>query len=68
MNLQPSEAEVGLDIRVPPSADPQALERRIAEEWAPSSRNLTYEVVFLAHLTCWLLLFCLVVLLTHERC
>ncbi|KAF3331139.1 aminoacylase-1-like protein [Carex littledalei] len=43
MNLQPSEAEVGLDIRVPPSADPEALERRIAEEWAPSSRNLTYE-------------------------
>ncbi|KAJ4747413.1 Aminoacylase [Rhynchospora pubera] len=43
MNLQPSEAEVGLDIRVPPSADPEALERRLAEEWAPSSRNLTYE-------------------------
>jgi aminoacylase len=47
MNLQPSEAEVGLDIRVPPNADPEALERHIAEEWAPSSRNLTYEVFFL---------------------
>lgn len=44
MNLQPSEAEVGLDVRVPPNADPQALEKRIAEEWAPSSRNMTYEV------------------------
>ncbi|KAG6476264.1 aminoacylase-1-like [Zingiber officinale] len=43
MNLQPSEAEVGLDVRVPPNADPQALEKRIAEEWAPSSRNMTYE-------------------------
>lgn len=43
MNLQPSEAEVGLDIRVPPNADPEALERRIVEEWAPSSRNLTCE-------------------------
>ncbi|KAI0519599.1 hypothetical protein KFK09_007050 [Dendrobium nobile] len=43
MNVQPSEAEAGFDIRVPPNADPQALERRIAEEWAPSSRNLTFE-------------------------
>ncbi|XP_008787044.2 aminoacylase-1 isoform X2 [Phoenix dactylifera] len=43
MNLQPSEAEVGLDIRVPPNADTEALERRIAEEWAPSSRNMTFE-------------------------
>ncbi|CAL9107084.1 unnamed protein product [Musa acuminata var. zebrina] len=43
MNLQPSEAEVGLDIRVPPNTDPKALEKRIAEEWAPSSRNMTYE-------------------------
>ncbi|XP_072993828.1 uncharacterized protein [Typha latifolia] len=43
MNLQPSEAEVGLDVRVPPNVDPEALERRIAEEWAPSIRNLTYE-------------------------
>jgi len=34
MNLQPSEAEVGLDIRVPPTADPESLEKRIVEEWA----------------------------------
>ncbi|XP_031490556.1 uncharacterized protein LOC116257722 isoform X2 [Nymphaea colorata] len=43
MNLQPSEAEAGFDIRVPPTADPEDLERRIAEEWAPSSRNMTFE-------------------------
>lgn len=45
MNLQPSEAEAGFDVRVPPIADPEALERRIAEEWAPISRNMTYEVL-----------------------
>ncbi|OAY54722.1 aminoacylase-1 isoform X2 [Manihot esculenta] len=43
MNLQPSEAEAGFDIRIPPTADPEALERRIAEEWAPVSRNMTYQ-------------------------
>ncbi|KAF3435806.1 hypothetical protein FNV43_RR22898 [Rhamnella rubrinervis] len=42
MNLQPSEAEAGFDIRVPPNGDPEALERRIAEEWAPTSRNMTF--------------------------
>lgn len=45
MNLQPSEAEAGFDIRIPPTADPDALERRIAEEWAPASRNMTFEVI-----------------------
>ncbi|XP_057500590.1 uncharacterized protein LOC130784649 isoform X1 [Actinidia eriantha] len=44
MNLQPSEAEAGFDIRVPPTTDPAYLERRIAEEWAPASRNMTYEL------------------------
>ncbi|XP_021753262.1 aminoacylase-1-like [Chenopodium quinoa] len=43
MNLQPSEAEAGIDIRVPPTADQKSLERRIAEEWAPASRNMTFE-------------------------
>ncbi|KNA12601.1 hypothetical protein SOVF_124420 [Spinacia oleracea] len=43
MNLQPSEAEAGIDIRVPPTVDQDAFERRIAEEWAPASRNMTYE-------------------------
>ncbi|WVZ92211.1 hypothetical protein U9M48_038294 [Paspalum notatum var. saurae] len=44
MNLQPSEAEIGLDIRIPPSAHVEALERRLVEEWAPPSRNLTFEL------------------------
>ncbi|XP_041990883.1 aminoacylase-1-like isoform X1 [Salvia splendens] len=44
MNLQPSEASAGFDIRVPPTADEAALERRILEEWAPASRNLTFEL------------------------
>ncbi|KAF7101055.1 hypothetical protein CFC21_102455, partial [Triticum aestivum] len=43
MNLQPSEAEVGIDIRIPPSVHTEALEKRLAEEWAPSSRNMTFE-------------------------
>ncbi|KAI4367333.1 hypothetical protein MLD38_023082 [Melastoma candidum] len=43
MNLQPSEAEAGFDIRLPPTADPDALERRIFEEWAPASRNMSFE-------------------------
>ncbi|KAJ0965096.1 hypothetical protein J5N97_026234 [Dioscorea zingiberensis] len=34
--------ECRLDIRVPPNADIEALEKRIAEEWAPSSRNMTF--------------------------
>jgi hypothetical protein len=46
MNLQPSEAEVGLDIRMPPDVHTEALERRLVEEWAPSSRNMTFEVCF----------------------
>lgn len=45
MNLQPSEAEAGFDVRVPPTADPESLERRITEEWAPASRNMTFQVV-----------------------
>ncbi|CAM6099550.1 unnamed protein product [Calypogeia fissa] len=43
MNVQPSEAEAGFDIRVPPIAGIGAyLDKRIAEEWAPACRNLTY--------------------------
>ncbi|KNA12602.1 hypothetical protein SOVF_124430 [Spinacia oleracea] len=45
MNLQPSEAEAGFDIRVPPTADLESLEKRIAEEWAPASRNMTFEFI-----------------------
>ena len=43
MNLQPSEAEAGFDMRVPPMADPVALQERIDKEWAPKSRNMTYQ-------------------------
>ncbi|XP_022726948.1 aminoacylase-1 [Durio zibethinus] len=43
MNLQPSEAEAGFDIRIPPTANTESLEKRIAEEWAPASRNMTFE-------------------------
>ncbi|KMT01591.1 hypothetical protein BVRB_9g215870 [Beta vulgaris subsp. vulgaris] len=45
MNLQPSEAEAGFDIRVPPTANLESLEKRIAEEWAPASRNMTFEFI-----------------------
>ncbi|XP_021753269.1 aminoacylase-1-like isoform X2 [Chenopodium quinoa] len=53
MNMQPSEAEAGIDIRVPPTADQAALERRIAEEWAPASRNMTFEVEGAAYRNCY---------------
>ncbi|XP_010555165.1 PREDICTED: aminoacylase-1 isoform X2 [Tarenaya hassleriana] len=43
MNLQPSEAEAGFDIRVPPTADYEALEKRLVEEWAPAARNMSME-------------------------
>ncbi|XVF44679.1 hypothetical protein PTKIN_Ptkin02bG0143500 [Pterospermum kingtungense] len=43
MNLQPSEAEAGFDIRIPPTVNTESLEKRIAEEWAPASRNMTFE-------------------------
>ncbi|WOG83260.1 hypothetical protein DCAR_0102435 [Daucus carota subsp. sativus] len=43
MNMQPSEAEAGFDIRVPPTIDEASLEARIAEEWAPRSRNMSFE-------------------------
>lgn len=44
MNVQPSEAEAGFDIRLTPTADPDAMRRRIAEEWAPDWRKMSYEV------------------------
>nr|XP_024403201.1 aminoacylase-1-like [Physcomitrium patens]XP_024403202.1 aminoacylase-1-like [Physcomitrium patens]PNR35191.1 hypothetical protein PHYPA_023090 [Physcomitrium patens] len=42
MNLQPSEAEAGFDVRVPPLVDIADLETEIRTKWAPTSRNLTY--------------------------
>ncbi|XAR55583.1 Aminoacylase [Bertholletia excelsa] len=44
MNMQPSEAEAGFDIRLPPTTDPDLLKKRIAQEWAPAIRNMTYEI------------------------
>ncbi|XP_057819102.2 uncharacterized protein LOC131032182 isoform X2 [Cryptomeria japonica] len=44
MNLQPSEAEAGFDIRVSPGTNAESLEKRIAEEWAPASRNMTFQL------------------------
>ncbi|BBN12275.1 aminoacylase [Marchantia polymorpha subsp. ruderalis] len=41
MNLQPSEAEAGFDMRLPPIVDTDALQKRMDEEWAPASRNVT---------------------------
>lgn len=45
MNIQPSEAEAGFDLRLPPTADPDLTKKRIAEEWVPAIRNMTYEVI-----------------------
>ncbi|XP_020271084.1 aminoacylase-1-like [Asparagus officinalis] len=45
MNMQPSEAEAGFDIRIPPTEDPDLLKKRIDEEWAPATRNLTYQLI-----------------------
>lgn len=44
MNLQPSEAEAGFDMRLPPIVDTDALQKRMDEEWAPASRNVTSRV------------------------
>ncbi|XP_062228384.1 uncharacterized protein LOC133926453 [Phragmites australis] len=45
MNMQPSEAEVGFDLRLPPTEDIEQIKRRIKEEWAPAHKNLTYQLV-----------------------
>lgn len=42
--MQPSEAEVGFDVRLPPTTDLSVLKRRIDEEWAPNIKNMTYQV------------------------
>lgn len=49
MNMQPSEAEVAFDIRIPPTEDPELLRKQIDEEWAPATRNMTYQVVLRYH-------------------
>ncbi|GMP79349.1 hypothetical protein CsSME_00034931 [Camellia sinensis var. sinensis] len=45
MNMQPSEAEAGFDLRLTPTADLDILRKRIADEWAPATRNMTYEII-----------------------
>ncbi|KAG8077083.1 hypothetical protein GUJ93_ZPchr0006g45786 [Zizania palustris] len=45
MNMQPSEAEVGFDLRIPPTEDVEHIIRRIKEEWAPAHKNLTYQLM-----------------------
>ncbi|KAI3693544.1 hypothetical protein L1987_76489 [Smallanthus sonchifolius] len=45
MNMQPSEAEAGYDVRLPPTVDPDLLKKRIADEWAPATRNMSYHIV-----------------------
>ncbi|KFK42003.1 hypothetical protein AALP_AA2G199700 [Arabis alpina] len=45
MNMQPSVAEAGYDIRLPPMADPDVFKKRIDEEWAPSIRNMSYSIL-----------------------
>lgn len=44
MNVQPSEAEAGFDLRLTPMLDPEEMKRRIAAEWAPADRKMSYEV------------------------
>ncbi|XP_068641431.1 uncharacterized protein [Aristolochia californica] len=45
MNMQPSEAEAGFDIRFPPTEDSDLLRKRILDEWVPSGRNLSYQLI-----------------------
>ncbi|XP_028787915.1 aminoacylase-1-like [Neltuma alba] len=45
MNVQPSEAEAGFDLRLPPTANPEEMKRRIAKEWVPAIRNMSYEII-----------------------
>lgn len=50
MNVQPSEAEAGFDIRLPPLGDVADIQRRIDSDWAPASRNFTYSVMTASNL------------------
>ncbi|XP_065881955.1 uncharacterized protein [Euphorbia lathyris] len=50
MNMQPSEAEAGFNIRLTPTTDPDLFKKKIAEEWAPAVRNMTYQITELGPL------------------
>uniref|UniRef100_A0A803L0B4 Peptidase M20 dimerisation domain-containing protein n=1 Tax=Chenopodium quinoa TaxID=63459 RepID=A0A803L0B4_CHEQI len=52
MNMQPSEASAGFDIRLPPTVDPEFIRDRIAHEWAPASRNMTFQDGFSVSASC----------------
>uniref|UniRef100_K7M6U8 N-acyl-aliphatic-L-amino acid amidohydrolase n=1 Tax=Glycine max TaxID=3847 RepID=K7M6U8_SOYBN len=43
MNVQPLGAEAGFDLRLTPTTDAEEMRRRIAKEWAPAVRNMSYE-------------------------
>ncbi|XP_071685680.1 uncharacterized protein [Rutidosis leptorrhynchoides] len=45
MNMQPSEAEAGYDVRLPPTVDPDLLKKRISDEWAPAIRNMSFHIL-----------------------
>lgn len=51
MNVQPSEAEAGFDLRLTPTTDLEEMKRKIAAEWAPSVRNMSYEVISLTKIS-----------------
>ncbi|KMZ74125.1 Aminoacylase [Zostera marina] len=44
MNMQPSEGEMGFDVHLPPTVDPDDLRTRFAE-WAPRTKNMSYMVI-----------------------
>ncbi|WCJ44622.1 Peptidase M20/M25/M40 family protein [Euphorbia peplus] len=50
MNMQPSEAEAGYNVRLTPTTDPDLFRKKIAEEWAPAVRNMTYKITELGPL------------------
>ncbi|KAL3678278.1 hypothetical protein R1sor_021234 [Riccia sorocarpa] len=43
MNIQPSMAEAGFDVRIPPTREmADFVNKRIVEEWAPKARNMSF--------------------------
>lgn len=51
MNMQPSEAEMGFDIRLPPTVHLEQLKERIDKEWVPAYKNMSYTVKVFAIFT-----------------
>ncbi|KAL8530062.1 hypothetical protein ACS0TY_007231 [Phlomoides rotata] len=42
--VEPSDTEAGFDLWLPRTTNPDLMRRRIAEEWVPAWRNMTYEM------------------------